>query len=150
MPTEPRSTKDLLILGVIFQFQIFDYILLWIIPAVSPHMFLMRIRGIAEHGLSKQIGVDTSQTSEGMFYTRSLLTSQNQYRYQIFNWIEHILIGSLAVNYHHEHHLFPKVPFYNLTRLHNYISDQVVQKNPGVYASGYFAATMKNLLPERR
>ena len=144
------GATQMIILAVIFQFQVFDYILLWIIPAVSPHMFLMRIRGIAEHGLSKQIGVETSRTSEGMFYTRSLLTSQSEYRYQIFNWIERILIGSLAVNYHHEHHLFPKVPFYNLTRLHKYISSQVVQKNPSVYASGYFAATMKNLLSESR
>ncbi len=138
------------ILGLLFQFQIVDYILLWIIPAVSPHMFLMRVRGIAEHGLSKQIGVETSQTSEGMFYTRSVLTSKNEYKYRILHWIERILIGSLGVNYHHEHHLFPRVPFYNLTRLHNYISDQVAQKNPGVYASGYFSALTKNLLPERQ
>ena len=38
----------------IFQFNLINYFLFWLYPAMGPHMFLMRIRGIA-YGLSKQL-----------------------------------------------------------------------------------------------
>ena len=127
------------------------YVLLWLVPATSPHMFLMRIRGIAEHGLMRQLGVDegpryTRGTDEGLFYTRSFLTPQTSYRFQPLIWLERLLIGSFNVNYHHEHHLYPRVPWYNLPKLHALVGNKVAERNPDVYARGYFSAAMRSVL----
>lgn len=140
------SIVQTILLAVLFQFNVLDYILLWLIPAMSPHMFLMRIRGIAEHGLAGQIGVDVKSVNEGTFYTRSFLTPTRHYAFAPFVWLEKLLIGSMSVHYHHEHHLFPSVPFYGLRTVHERISSEVRAKNPDVYVRGYFSAAMKNIL----
>ncbi len=138
---------QLIILAVLFQFDVLDYILLWLVPAISPHMFLMRVRGIAEHGLSKQLGVTPiTNPAYGEFYTRSFLTSKNCYKFAPLIWLEKALIASLNVYYHHEHHMLATVPYYNLNKLHDRVKDQVEKRNPDVYAKGYFAAAMRNLL----
>ena len=142
---------QLVILGLGFQFQIKDYILLWLVPAISPHMFLMRVRGIAEHGLISQLGKVAELPSQGTFYTRSFLTTANRYSFRPLIWIEKMLIGSFEVYYHHEHHLFPTVPFYHLQKIHQRIRFQVQSENPDVYAKGYFAAALRSLLkPETK
>jgi fatty acid desaturase len=140
------SVCQLVVMGVLFQYHVLHYILLWIIPAISPHMFLMRIRGIAEHGLSKQLGVAVTQGWQGNFYTRSFGTEQKHYRFAPFVWLERLLIGSLSVYHHHEHHLLPTVPFYHLGTVHRKIGARVAELNPDVYASGYVAAALKNIL----
>ena len=124
------------------------YVLFWIVPAVGPHMFLMRFRGIAEHGLSRQLNIQTNRQDSGMYYTRSFLTPKRQYSFRVAVWIERILIGSFNINYHHEHHLYPKVPWYNLPTLHALIGDQILKQNSDVYARGYFSAAMRNVLAE--
>jgi len=124
------------------------YVLFWIVPAVGPNMFLMRFRGIAEHGLSRQLNIQTNRQDSGMYYTRSFLTPKRQYSFRIAVWIERILIGSFNINYHHEHHLYPKVPWYNLPTLHALIGDQILKQNSDVYARGYFSAAMRNVLAE--
>jgi fatty acid desaturase len=139
------SIVNLVVLGAFFQFNIPHYIFLWLIPAVSPHMFLMRIRGIAEHGLSKQVGVTVTRADQGNLYTRSFFTDQNRYAFFPIIWLERTLIGSLAVNHHHEHHLFPTVPFYHLRTVHKRIAPEVIKYNPDVYAKGYFAAATRTL-----
>lgn len=135
-----------LLLGVLFQFNVLDYILLWLLPAMSPHMFLMRVRGIAEHGLAGQLGVDVKNVNEGVFYTRSFLTPTRSYKFTPLVWLEKALIGSLSVNYHHEHHLFPNVPFYRLRDIHKRVHVKVKENNPDVYVRGYFSAALKNVL----
>src|SRR5262249_31398265 len=131
---------------ILFQLDIVDYFLLWLIPAMSPHMFLMRIRGIAEHGLAGQLGVDVETVNEGIFYTRSFLTPTRRYRVAPLALFEKGLIGSLSVYYHHEHHLLPNVPFYNLHKVHEKIGTQVREINGDVYVRGYFSAAFKNIL----
>ena len=131
--------------GLIFQGNVTDYVLLWLVPAVSPHMFLMRIRGIAEHGLSIQLGKQIQVPSQGTYYTRSFLTPANRYSVRPLVWVEKILIGSFSVHYHHEHHLFPNVPYYHLATIHERISSAVHAENPEVYSAGYFAAAMRSL-----
>ncbi len=128
-----------------FHFNILNYFLFWIYPAIGPHMFLMRFRGIAEHGLAGQINADVKHVREGIFYTRSFGTSKKHYNSAIFTYIERLLIGSLNVYYHHEHHLYPSVPFYNLPKLHHLIKEKVQKLNPQVYARGYFSAALRNL-----
>lgn len=134
---------QLVILGGLFQFSISEYILYWLIPAVSPHMFLMRVRGIAEHGLSGQLHVSIHKASEGNLYTRSFLTPLNSYRFKPLIWIEKLLIGSLSVHYHHEHHLLPTVPYYHLAEVHRLIGPAARSLNPDIYAKGYFAAAFR-------
>ena len=56
-----------------------------------------------------------------------------------------MLIGSFYVHYHHEHHLFPKVPWYNLPKLGEQISKNVKENNSSeVYRKGYFSAAFIN------
>lgn len=134
------SFVQLLILSF-FQFNILSYILFWLIPLISPHMFLMRIRGLAEHGQANQLGCAVESNSSGTYYTRSFLTKNNKYKFLPLVFLEKILIGSLKVHYHHEHHLFPKVPWYNLEKLNKKIYKNVIENNyAGVYRKGYFSA----------
>lgn len=131
---------QLIVLVALFQFRIGDYLLLWIVPAASIHMFLMRIRGIAEHGLAKQRHVTVTRPEEGNFYTRSFGTPKKRYAFAPFVWLEQALIGSINVYYHHEHHLYPRVPFYNLPKLHKLVAEKASAYNPEIYVPGYFAA----------
>ena len=121
---------------------------------MGPHMFLMRIRGIAEHGLSKQLGKKVFSAKEGQYYTRSFLTSKNSYRNPFLIFLEKALIGSFSVYYHHEHHMNTRIPYYNLKEFHNLVYDEVMKnreqiKNFPMYEKGYFSATFKtSYVPE--
>ena len=71
---------------------------------MGPHMFLMRIRGIAEHGLSKQLEKKFYQQKEGQYYTRSFLTSKNSYKNpfliffrEIINWFFFSILSSTSI-----------------------------------------------------
>lgn len=143
------SVIQLIVLSL-FQFNLINYFLFWLYPAVGPHMFLMRIRGIAEHGLGKKMGVKIQKPSEGLYYTRSFLTKKNPYKFSLISTIEKFLIGSLDVYYHHEHHLAPKVPYYNLKDLHNLVSDNIEQQiDAKIYEKGYFSAAFSTVkVPE--
>ena len=107
-------------------------------------MLLMRIRGIAEHGLSKQINKKIESVQEGLLHTRSFLTPSNEYKFKIIYFLEKILIGTFNVNFHHEHHLCPKVPHYNLKKLHLRISKNLTSLNNRAFEKGYFTAVFKN------
>ena len=140
------SLIQLLILGFLFNFNVIHYFFLWLIPLVTAHMVLMRVRGIAEHGLGIQLGVkNLEEKTKGSFYTRSFGTPVNHYSFPLFVWLERFLIGSLDVYYHHEHHLYPTVPYYNLHKIHKLISEKIKTSNPDVYAKGYFACLFFNL-----
>ncbi len=136
------------ILAGLFNLNPVHYMILWIAPMITAHMFLMRVRGIAEHGLGLQLGVtNMDQKTVGTFFTRSFGTPVNHYPIKAFNWIERILIGSLDVYYHHEHHLFPKIPYYNLHKAHNLIHPKMKEFNPYIFARGYFDCLFFPLRP---
>ena len=136
------SLIQLLILSV-FRFDLLLYLAFWIYPIVGLHMLLMRIRGIAEHGLSRQLDKKVENVQEGLLYTRSFLTPSNKYGFKIFYFIEKFLIGSFNANYHHEHHLCPRIPHYNLEKLHKKISRKIVDFNSQAFEKGYFTAVFK-------
>jgi fatty acid desaturase len=146
-PSGPRHLLQLcalqLVILALFRFNLFHYLALWLYPAMGAHMFLMRVRGIAEHGLAKQKGISVETSPEGMLHTRSFLTPARTYGFPPLVWLEKALIGSLAVHYHHEHHLFPNVPFYNLKKVHAALSAEVARRNPHVFAPGYFSAAFR-------
>ena len=143
-----------LFIFALFNFDIINYFLFWIYPAMGPHMFLMRIRGIAEHGLPKKLGVISKNSNEGRYYTRSFLTQKNYYNFKILTLAEKFLIGSYSVHYHHEHHLNAKIPYYNLKKFHKLVSEKVLQRvkpenNSVIYEKGYFSAALsKAYLPK--
>lgn len=138
------SLTQLLILSF-FSFNLINYFLFWLFPLISPHMFLMRIRGLAEHGQSNQLGCKAETNSAGTFYTRSFLTDVSCHKSFFLVFIEKILIGSFYVHYHHEHHIFPNVPWYNLKKLSILISKNVQKFNTSeTYRKGYFSAAFVN------
>tara|TARA_A100000164_G_scaffold275904_1_gene247892 strand:- start:472 stop:825 length:354 start_codon:yes stop_codon:yes gene_type:complete len=113
-------------------------------------MFLMRIRGIAEHGLGKKMGYKIETPSEGLYFTRSFLTPKNEYKFPFIALTEKLLIGSLDVYYHHEHHLAPKVPYYNLKKVHELLGENIENKiDAKIYEKGYFSAAFSTIkVPE--
>ena len=138
------SLIQLFILSL-FGFNILNYFLFWLFPLISPHMFLMRIRGLAEHGQSNQLGCKAETNSAGTFYTRSFLTKESSYKSNLLVFLEKILIGSFNVHYHHEHHIFPKVPWYNLPKLSALTSNNITKyNNSETYRRGYFSAAFIN------
>lgn len=138
------------IIGLLFNFNILHYILLWAVPLITAHMVLMRVRGIAEHGLGPQLGFTAwERRTRGTFFTRSFGTPAKQYKIPGFNFLERCLIGSLDVYYHHEHHLFPKVPYYNLAKVHKLIAEDVKKNNPYTYVPGYFSCLFFNMRHDR-
>ena len=142
----PIALVQFILCGALFGFNLSHYVFFWIIPLITAHMFLMRIRGIAEHGLGIQMErKDLEEKTRGAFYTRSCGTPANQYAFRPFVWIERLLIGSLSAYYHHEHHLYPTVPYYNLKKIHQKIGKKVKEYNPYVYAKGYFECLFFNL-----
>lgn len=130
---------QLVILVAVFQLKVISYVLLWMVPLLTFNMILLRVRGIAEHGLPGQRGVIIESADQGNRYTRSMVTSGRSIGAYLTGAIETLLIGSLSCNFHHEHHLFPNVPFYNLRKIHARIREQA-PVDPPIYASGYFAA----------
>ena len=81
------SLVQLIILSF-FSFNIINYFLFWIVPLVSPHMVLMRIRGLAEHGQSNQLACKVETNSAGTFYTRSFMTPISCYKNKLLIFLE--------------------------------------------------------------
>lgn len=126
---------QVILFATVFRMDPFIYFFMWAIPIATFNMVLLRIRGIAEHGLPNQLGVEITSADQGNFYTRSMVG---------ISWIEKLLIGSLSAGYHHEHHIFPNIPFYNLARLSERIAPEVTKRGPMVYVRGYFSAAIFN------
>ena len=109
------------------------YVLFWALPLITVNMVLLRVRGITEHGAPNQLKIHVQKATEGNFYTRSVVLSTSP-----LSLLERFLIGSLACNFHHEHHLLPKVPFYNLKKVHDLVEREIQKQNPYVYVRSYF------------
>lgn len=127
---------QLILLFGLFRGDLVTYILLWITPLISFNMILLRFRGIAEHGRPLQEGKVISRSDQGNMYTRTVLLSG------LIGLVERVLIGSLNASFHHEHHLLPKVPHYNLVQVHKLKKDEIEKRVPGVFVPGYFRAAL--------
>lgn len=96
---------------------------LWVGAFLTSYMLVLRIRQAAEHG-----AVPNALNRDPRAHTRTTLA----------NYIEQLIFAPSNVNYHVEHHLVPKVPCYNLPKLHKilvsrgYYQEYPVTKGYGV------------------
>ena len=77
------------------------YVLLWVAPELTWHMFISRVRNIGEHGA-------VPDNDDRMRNTRTTHA----------NLFERALIAPYFVNYHLEHHLLVSCPCYRLPEAH--------------------------------
>jgi fatty acid desaturase len=98
------------------------WLVLWLLPMATWLPLVTRLRNIAEHALIEQNGTDP------MRHARTTLAS----------WPARLFIAPYWVNYHCEHHLFTRIPCWNLPAAHRLLKQKGVIRNmevqPG-YAS---------------
>jgi fatty acid desaturase len=88
------------------------YPLLYVLPLVTIFLSLIRLRMLLEHG-----SLDYSVCD---YLERRRPTTRTIYG----SWIERIVLCGSNFNYHHEHHLYPTVPGWQLPNLHGaHLSD---------------------------
>ena len=76
------------------------FFLLWWLPSFTYYSLIIRIRNISEHAVTPGNNhFDNTRTTKSTFLTRFLMVPHN-------------------VNYHLEHHLFTRCPWYNLPKAH--------------------------------
>ncbi len=81
------------------------FFLLWWLPAFTYYSLIIRIRNIAEHAVTPgNNDFDNTRTTKSSLFTRLLMVPHN-------------------VNYHLEHHLFTRCPWYNLPKAHQMLID---------------------------
>ena len=78
------------------------YPTLWLAPLFTWFFFVLRLRNIAEHGMT---------TNDDNPLTHARTTK--------INWLERVFFGPYWVTYHVEHHAYMFVPCYRLKALHN-------------------------------
>ena len=79
-----------------------QYLVLWVLPAITVQAFILRLRAVAEHGAP-------SDTRTALGAARTNVEIPALVRMALFPH---------SVNYHLEHHLYPAVPHYRLAELH--------------------------------
>ncbi len=89
------------------------YFWLWLVPLLTWHQVVLRVRNIAEHAL-------LTENSKNVF---------RQARTTIASGLERILIAPYWVNYHLEHHLFPTAPCYNLPQVRAFLIENGFEKD---------------------
>ena len=94
------------------------FFLLWFIPMFTSTMFFLRIRSIAEHGV-------TPDRRNPMQNTRTTMAQ----------WWQKLLFAPHNVHYHLEHHLLMTVPSYNLPRMHQLLNEKGLLKDACVEQS---------------
>lgn len=88
------------------------FFLLWILPMLTTNLFFLRIRSIAEHGV-------TPDRNNPLLNTRTTLAK----------WWQKLLFAPHNVHYHLEHHLLMTVPSYNLPLMHELLKKNGLLKD---------------------
>ena len=99
----PQTAVNLVLLCVLAAAgRWYFYPLLWLLPLLTWHQLVLRIRNIAEHAA-------VPDRDDPLKYARTTLA----------NGIERAFVAPYWVNYHLEHHLLMWVPCYRLKRCHD-------------------------------
>ena len=77
-------------------------IVLWVVPLLTVHQVILRIRGVLEHAA-------VPERADELRNARTVISR---------NPIARFFLAPHHVSYHLEHHLYPAVPHYHLPRLH--------------------------------
>lgn len=107
-----------------------EYVVLWILPAITVQAVILRLRAVAEHGAP-------SHTRSPFGAARTNIALPLWARVALFPH---------HVNYHLEHHLYPAVPHYHLAALHEKLRAAGALDDAEVRP---FAETMKRVFAER-
>jgi fatty acid desaturase len=107
-----------------------DYLVLWILPAITVQAVILRLRAVAEHGAPSD-----TRTPLGAARTNIALPL----------WAR-VAMFPHHVNYHLEHHLYPAVPHYHLPALHRLLMNKGVLEGAEVRP---FSDTMQRVFAER-
>jgi fatty acid desaturase len=86
--------------------QLWRYMAFNVLPAVTSFLCLNRLRMFLEHGSLDYAVCD--------YFEHRRPTARSIYG----SWLERILLCGSNFNFHHEHHLYPAVPGWQLPRLH--------------------------------
>jgi len=97
--------------------------LYWILPLATWGLFVNEIRVVAEH-----FPPQSRYNSTPEFAAREVLLSP----------FDRLFVVTRSVNFHLSHHLFPAVPFYNLERLQNTISETDKYRANAVVLKNYW------------
>ncbi len=108
-----------------------EYLVLWILPAITVQAVILRLRAVAEHGAP-------SDTSTPLGAARTNIDLPLWARVALFPH---------HVNYHLEHHLYPAVPHYHLPALHERLKAHGILDGAEVRS---FAATMRRVFAPRQ
>lgn len=108
-----------------------EYLVLWILPAITVQAVILRLRAVAEHGAP-------SDTSTPLGAARTNIDLPLWARVALFPH---------HVNYHLEHHLYPAVPHYHLPALHQKLKAHGILEGAEVRP---FAATMRRVFAPRQ
>jgi fatty acid desaturase len=106
------------------------YFAFWFLPLLIFPGLLNGIRMYGEHA-----GLRDDSLTFQIFRARSTNTSASVWRSPLAR-IECFIFGAFHFNFHHEHHLFPQLPYHRLPELHRRLQ-----------ASGYFDADPRILSP---
>jgi len=98
---------QLFLFGLLLSFGHPELYVLWAAAWLGPYSLSMRIRSIAEHGM-------TPQTRDPFQNTRTVQA----------NLVERLLFAPNRVNFHLEHHLAMTVPHRNLPRFHRLLRER--------------------------
>jgi fatty acid desaturase len=89
-----------------------QYAAFWLVPMLTVLQPILRLRAICEHGA-------TIDFSSPLTAARSNRTGGGT-----INVLGRVLLFPHHVNYHLEHHLYPAVPHYHLSRLHRLLAEK--------------------------
>jgi fatty acid desaturase len=123
------STQILILISFFFNYgltkiSIFCYFFFWVYPLIAIFPFLLRIRTTVQHGSSSSHGLSRT-TAASLF--------------------ESIVFGA-RMEWHFEHHLFPRVPYYHLRSINkNLIEKNYFKRFPDLLTMGYVCSIPKIL-----
>jgi fatty acid desaturase len=104
----PQTLVQLILLGLMTAFgKPHYYLMFWVLPNITWHMVITRIRNIAEHAVVPD--------NDDVF--RNARTTYA-------SWFMRAILAPYWVNYHVDHHLLFYVPCYNLPKLHKLLLEK--------------------------
>jgi fatty acid desaturase len=137
------GATNLLLLGYCFAVGVpFAWLYLWILPLNTLTVFLLILRVVAEHQPREYSSRGREDFSEDLLppLTRSIDA----------NPLEKFALAPMSFCYHHEHHLFPGIPYPQLRRIHRTLRARGYYDDaPSALGSSYLRVIASLVFPGR-